>query len=200
MLLRLFALARAPMEHAEAEVAVGNERAPAELGGERHRLTVVGLGGLNLLVCIERQRNGAENVKHIRFRASLLLSLSEIKGALGTFAGLGDPSGRQVGLAEPSEAERTGHKVAVGFALFKCLSQQGQRLVHPPGEAIGLPQALADPLGKASPDLPDMRNLETPFEKGDDAIDVTFPLVQLAEARVCLKQTGGLIARRRELK
>src|SRR5215468_8912128 len=165
MLLRLFALARAPMEHAEAEVAVGNERAPAELGGERQRLTVVGLGCLNMLVCIERQRNGAENIKHIRFRASLLLSPSEIKGALRT-----------------------------------CLSQQGQRLVHPPGETIGLPQALADPLGKASPDLPGMRNLETPFWKGDDAIDVTFPLVQLAEARVCLKQTGGLIARRRELK
>ena len=78
MLLRLLPVARAPAELAEAEVAVGDKGAPAEFGGERHRLTVVGLGGLNLLVCIERQRNGAENVKHIRFRASLLLSPSEI--------------------------------------------------------------------------------------------------------------------------
>src|SRR5215470_5564643 len=131
MLLRLFALARAPMEHAEAEVAVSNERAPAELGGERHRLTVVGLGGLNLLVCFERQRNGAENIKHIRFRASLLLSPSEIKGALRTFAGLGDPSGRQVGLAEPPEAERTGQ------------GRRGLRVVQVPLSAGAAPRPPA---------------------------------------------------------
>src|SRR5215471_3527670 len=112
MFLRLLALARAPGELAEIKVAVGDEWTPAELGGERHRLTVVGLGRFNLLGRIGRRAYGAENIPHVRFRASLLLSPSEIKGALPTFAGLREPSGRQVGLAERCEAAGTGNKVA----------------------------------------------------------------------------------------
>src|SRR5262245_32213396 len=45
MLLRLLALARAPGELAEAEVTVGDQRAHAELVGERQRLAVIGLSG-----------------------------------------------------------------------------------------------------------------------------------------------------------
>src|SRR2546422_8502765 len=41
MLLRLLALAGAPEELGEAEVAVGDEGAHAELAGERQRLAVV---------------------------------------------------------------------------------------------------------------------------------------------------------------
>src|SRR4030095_3381131 len=43
VLLRLLALARAPVELAEAEVAVGDERAHAARPGEGQRLAVVGL-------------------------------------------------------------------------------------------------------------------------------------------------------------
>src|SRR5213593_4810052 len=44
VLLRLLALACAPVELAEAEVAVGDERAHAELAGERQRFAVICLG------------------------------------------------------------------------------------------------------------------------------------------------------------
>src|SRR6266508_2529632 len=44
VLLRLLALARAPVELAEAEVAVGDERAHAELGGEGQGGAVVCFG------------------------------------------------------------------------------------------------------------------------------------------------------------
>ena len=44
VLLRLLALARAPVELAEAEVAVGDEGAHPELLGERERVTVVAVG------------------------------------------------------------------------------------------------------------------------------------------------------------
>ena len=48
MLLGLLALARAPVELAEAEVAVGDERAHAARLGERQRLAVVGLAALGV--------------------------------------------------------------------------------------------------------------------------------------------------------
>src|SRR5262249_34943533 len=44
MLLRLLAVARAPVELAEAEVAVGDEQAHAELAGELQRLAVGAFG------------------------------------------------------------------------------------------------------------------------------------------------------------
>ena len=46
MLLRLLALVRARVELAEAEVAVGDERAHAELAGEGQRLAEVAFGVL----------------------------------------------------------------------------------------------------------------------------------------------------------
>ena len=48
MLLRLLALARAPVELAEAEVAVGDEGAHAARLGERQRLAVMGLAALGI--------------------------------------------------------------------------------------------------------------------------------------------------------
>ena len=46
--MRLLALARAPVELAEAEVAVGDEGAHATRLGERQRLAVVGLAALGI--------------------------------------------------------------------------------------------------------------------------------------------------------
>jgi hypothetical protein len=48
VLLRLLPLACAPVELAETEVAVGDERAHAEVGGERQRLAVMGLAALGI--------------------------------------------------------------------------------------------------------------------------------------------------------
>jgi hypothetical protein len=48
VLLRLLAFARAPVELGEAEVAVGGERAHAELLGERRGLLVVSLAALGV--------------------------------------------------------------------------------------------------------------------------------------------------------
>ncbi len=92
------AFTHASVEFAEAEVAVGDEGAHAEFGGERERLAIVGLGRLNPLGRIERRGNGAETAKDDRFRAPLLLSPSEIKGPLRTFPGLCEPPGQQGSL------------------------------------------------------------------------------------------------------
>jgi hypothetical protein len=53
--VRLLALAGAPIELAEAEVAEGDERAHAAGLGERHRLAVLGLAPLSIeSVCLDR--------------------------------------------------------------------------------------------------------------------------------------------------
>ena len=62
--LRLLALARAPVELAEAEVAVGDERAHAARLGERQRLAVVGLAALGIEP-VGMGRDVAEQVQRI---------------------------------------------------------------------------------------------------------------------------------------
>ena len=56
--LRLLALARAPVELAEAEVAVGDERAHAELAGESQRLAVVAFERPRRRLPTRRHRRG----------------------------------------------------------------------------------------------------------------------------------------------
>src|SRR5262245_8290936 len=85
MLLRLLALARAPVELAEAEVAVGDEGTHAEFGGKRHRLPVVVFGGLSV-GWIEARYSHGEGPKPIGFNASRLELPGDIDGPLGAFA------------------------------------------------------------------------------------------------------------------
>jgi hypothetical protein len=63
-LLRLLALARAPVELAEAVVAVGQERVHAARLGERHRLAVLGLAPLSI-ESVGLDRDIAEQVQSI---------------------------------------------------------------------------------------------------------------------------------------
>jgi hypothetical protein len=63
--VRLLALARAPVELAEAEVTVGDKRAHAAWLGERQRLAVVGLAALGI-ESLGMGRDVAEQVQRVR--------------------------------------------------------------------------------------------------------------------------------------
>jgi hypothetical protein len=64
VLLRVLTLARTPVELAETEVAVGNERAHAARLGERQRLAVVGLSALGI-ESVERSGDVAEQAQRL---------------------------------------------------------------------------------------------------------------------------------------
>jgi len=56
VLLRLLALTHAAVELAEAEVAVGDEGAHAELAGERQRVAIVVFAALGSVIFMARLR------------------------------------------------------------------------------------------------------------------------------------------------
>ena len=94
MLLCLVALAYAPIELAEAEVAVGDERAHPECLGERERVTVVAVSVLRGLAAGGDLAEEAEGPRLV--------------GALTALAGKGQGSpGECESVLEPISEERT---------------------------------------------------------------------------------------------
>src|SRR5262249_39981008 len=128
MLVRLLTLARAPVELAEAEVAVGDEGAHAEVAGERQRLAVVPLSRLSVERMLMRCCGG-EGMKRLRFSTSRLDLTGDINCPLGAFARLSQATSSQVALAEPCEVPEMANLVAGGFRFYDSLLEQGERLV-----------------------------------------------------------------------
>src|SRR5262249_47438673 len=98
MLLRLLALARAPVELAEAEVAVGDEGAHAELDGERYRLAVVLLGALDFRR-IAMRGDLAEDIEATCFDSALAPLAGEAERSLCGGPGIMRSAGEEIRLA-----------------------------------------------------------------------------------------------------
>jgi len=96
VLLRLLALAGAPVEFAEAEVAVGNEGAHAARLGERQRVAVVGLAALGIEV-VGMGRDVAEQVQ--RMGRVPRVRRRSFDGAVTQAPGLVDVANQQTGTA-----------------------------------------------------------------------------------------------------
>src|SRR5438552_14378919 len=102
MLMRLLALARAPGELAEAEVAVGDERAHAELAGERQRLAVVAFSVLGA-AC---RRDVTGEAEGVGLACPSPQPAGERQGGSGVAGGLVDPPARELGHPRAQKNER----------------------------------------------------------------------------------------------
>ena len=102
MLLCLLTLAGAPVELAEAEVAVGDEGAHPELLGERERVTVV---AVSVRRGIAAGGDLAEKAEGPRLVGALTALARKAQGSLGEFESILEPAGEGVRLAQiPEEA------------------------------------------------------------------------------------------------
>src|SRR5262249_2270739 len=102
MLLRLLALARAPVELAEAEVAVGDERAYAELVGERQRLWVVPGCGF----AASGRRDVSDEAEGVGLVSPSPQSAGECQRLAGVAVGLVDPPSPKGGCPRAQKDER----------------------------------------------------------------------------------------------
>ena len=97
MLAGLLALARAPVELAEAEVAVGDERAHAQRLGEGQGLAIVGLGALG----VEAVGMGRDVAEQVQSWAPPRLTREEFERAVAQASGgLVQPADQEIGLAQ----------------------------------------------------------------------------------------------------
>src|SRR5262245_36803549 len=106
MFLRLLALARAPVELAEAEVAVGDEGTHAARLGQRQRRAEVGLAVLG----IERSVMG-RNVAEEMVRVS--------SGSRVARTGLDRAIGLAQGIVQPAQQEAGAPQGVVGATVFR---------------------------------------------------------------------------------
>jgi hypothetical protein len=105
MLLRLLALARAPVELAEAEAAVSDERTHAELIGQGQRVTVARLSVLHFPRFAPRG-DLAQQPERLGLVAALPVLSRDLEGTLGPLQRPLDLVSKQVSLAEPGDPER----------------------------------------------------------------------------------------------
>ncbi len=104
MLLRLLALAGAPVELAEAEVAVGDERAHATRLGEGQRPVIVGFAGLGVEP-VGVGRDVAEEL--VRVGRGSGVARTELDGAIGQAPGLVEPAEQETGEGLQSPISNT---------------------------------------------------------------------------------------------
>src|SRR5262245_38466687 len=133
MLLRPLALARAPVELAEAEGAMGDKGAHGELAGEGKRLSIVGVGVLDA----RGRRDVADEAEGVSLASSRSEPARQRQRLLGVAAGLVDPPGREAG--HPRE-QKNGRRPGVILATAELLDgarDQRERLVSTAGEGIG---------------------------------------------------------------
>ena len=90
------------------EVAVGDERAHAKLGGLGEGLAVVPFRLLDIRM-VWLGNNLTEQTKAPRLVAMLLVALGEGHGLPGTLQSIVEPPFEQVCLAEPRELHRPSH-------------------------------------------------------------------------------------------
>src|SRR5262245_48390703 len=105
MFLRLLAIARAPVELAEAEVAVGDEGAHAEIFGEGKGTTIRGFGMLR--VCeISARAELTKKPQGIRLMSPLPEVAGESEGLAAKLACLLYAASQQIRFAEMGDPER----------------------------------------------------------------------------------------------
>src|SRR5712691_6385597 len=138
VLLRLLLLARAPVELAEAEVAVGDEGAHAELLGERERVTIV---AVSVLRGIAAGGDLAEEPEGPRLVAALTALPGKAQGSPGEFESVLEPVREDVRFAQIPQEERLDNSVSHGLTGAQRVLQQRDALSNPPRERVGVAQA-----------------------------------------------------------
>ena len=134
MLQGLFALARAPEELAEAEVAVGDEGAHAEPVGEpeRFRIPLVGIG-----VSAYARRYRAGHAQCVCLEAGLGMGTREIQGPRRGGRGELEPARPEIRLGEGGHSEGLLAENIGGTGLAHRFLERAKRIIDAPTYEIG---------------------------------------------------------------
>jgi hypothetical protein len=138
VLFRLLPLARAPVELAEAEVAVGDERTHPELLGERERVAVVSLSFLRGIAAggdLPKEPEGPH------LPAALTALMGKGQGSPGECESVPEPVGEDVRLAQVRQEERLVNYESHGLNGAQRVLQQRDALSNSPRERVRVPQA-----------------------------------------------------------
>src|SRR5215467_223406 len=130
VLARLLTLARAPVELAEAEVAVGDERAHAARLRERQRLAVVGLAALRVEP-VGMGRDVAQQVQ--RTGRGPWVRRRILERAVAEALCLVEPAEQQAGTTQRVVAPAAVDRDSLGYVTFEellGLPEPDQRLAH----------------------------------------------------------------------
>src|SRR5262245_13548009 len=134
MLQRLLALARAPGELAEAEVAVGDEGAHAELLSERERLLVVLLGALDF-GRVAMRGDLAADIEGASLDSARAPFAGEAERPLYSDPGVLQPAGEEIRLAQHGRDVGLGGPGKASGPVGGLL-QKRKRLAGSPGHRI----------------------------------------------------------------
>src|SRR5260370_20508621 len=133
VVLRLLALAGGPLELAEAEVAVGDGWATAELAGKRQRLAV---GAFSVLGAACRCDVTAE-AEGVGLASPSPQPAGERQCLSGVAGGLVDPPGREVACPRALKKERRPEVMLATAEILHGARDQRERLGSPAGENQG---------------------------------------------------------------
>src|SRR5436190_18611983 len=137
VLLGLLALAGAPKELAETEVAVGDEGAHPELLGERERVTVV---AVSVLRGIAAGGDLAEQAEGPRLVGTLSALARKGQGSPGEFEGILEPAGEGVCLAQIPEEARPLRAVSYSLNGAQRVLQRRDGVSTSPRQRVGVAQ------------------------------------------------------------
>ena len=140
----VFDPAHAAIQGAEAEVAVGHERAHAELLGQGQGLLVVGCGLLSI-EGVGVGLDGAQLVERMRLAPTFLLLPGQIERLAGVLPGLLTTSRKTTDLAEPGDPVGMTIQHAHADTFADRLLQQRTPLREAPLERRGRAQACRNP-------------------------------------------------------
>src|SRR5262249_44543426 len=177
MLVGLIALVRAPIELAEAEVAVGDEGAHAALAGERERLTVVAESALG----VARRRAGTGEAEGVGLACPRPQAAGERQCLSGVAGGLIDPPSREVG--HPG-VQKDQPRRAVNLATAELLDgarDQRERLVSTAGEGVGRAEGRSDDRCRDD-ELPRSAEVVAPLEDPRRAGEI--PAMEVGKAEI----------------
>jgi hypothetical protein len=139
---------RSGVQCAQAQVAVGLERAHAERVGQGEGLAVGGCGWLDPQGLALR-RHLPQEPQSPRLVAALLLRPGE--GPRSAGADLLPVARQEIRFAQPGDRERLLGEASRTLGFFQHPLQQGERLSHTPGQGIGVPKAEAVSMQKREP-------------------------------------------------
>ena len=137
MLLCLMQITCSPVQFAQTDMAVRDERAHAEFFGEGESLAIV-VFRLPDIKGIFARRDLAEEQKSVRLVSSLFVLTGETQGALCGGTGIRFPTGQQIRFAQPDGPQRFALHGRAQDGALDGLLQEGNCLSTAPRERIGV--------------------------------------------------------------
>ena len=188
VLASLVALARAPVERAETEVAMSDERAHAQLAGERERLAIRGFS----VSAAARRCDVTGEAEGVGLGAASPQPPGERQGLSCVAGGLVDPPGREAGRSRVQKDD-PGSAAIQAIAVFDGTHDQRERLISTAGEGVGGAESRGDDRYPVD-ELPRPAEVEASLEDPGRAWEISAAEVGAAEIEQPVVQRQGMIS------